>query len=66
MDKFKGLAKGGWHPAGDPSVSRKTWREDLKGMATGKKNDPYEKSRNHESRPLASLKDRKYARTPLN
>lgn len=59
MDKFKGLAKGGWHPPGDPSISRKTWKSDLKGMATGqKKPDAYEEARNHQSRPLASLQDR--------
>lgn len=60
MDKFKGLAKGGWHPPGDPSVSRKTWKSDLKGMATGKKHDPEaERRESHQSRPLASLQDRK-------
>jgi len=64
MDKFKGLAKGGWHPPGDPSVSRKTWKADLKGMATGKKNDPNEASRNHESKPLASLRDREFQQHP--
>ena len=58
MDKLKGLGKGGWHPSGDPSISRKTWKSDLKGMATGKKNDPNEQKLNHESRPLASLRDR--------
>lgn len=61
MDKLKGLSKGGWHPPGDPSISRKTWKSDLKGMATGKKNDPNEQKMNHESRPLASLRDREYA-----
>jgi hypothetical protein len=58
MDKLKGLSKGGWHPPGDPSISRKTWKSDLKGMATGKKHDPNEEKLNHESRPLASLRDR--------
>lgn len=58
MDKLKGLSKGGWHPPGDPSISRKTWKTDLKGMATGKKHDPNEEKLNHESRPLASLRDR--------
>lgn len=62
MDKFKGLAKGGWHPPGDPSISRKTWKSDLKGMATGqKKPDAYEDARNHQSRPLASLQDREFS-----
>ncbi|RMY68067.1 hypothetical protein D0862_15017 [Hortaea werneckii] len=57
MDKFKGLAKGGWHPAGDRGISRDTWRSDLKGIATGKKEDPYEAGRNHQSAPLSSLRD---------
>jgi hypothetical protein len=61
MDKLKGLSKGGWHPPGDVSVSRKTWKADLKGIASGKKNDPNEEKMNHESKPLASLRDRKYA-----
>lgn len=57
MDKLKGLSKGGWHPPGDPKISRDTWKSDLKGIATGKKKDPYEEGRNHESAPLTSLKD---------
>ncbi|KAK4556811.1 hypothetical protein LTR86_006382 [Recurvomyces mirabilis] len=59
MDKLKNVAKGGWKPAGDPKISRDTWKADLKGMATGKgnKNDPYEASRNHTSAPLKTLKD---------
>jgi hypothetical protein len=64
MDKFKGLAKGGWHPPGDPSVSRATWKQDLKGIATGKKHDPNEEKRNHESKPLASLRDRESPQHP--
>lgn len=57
MDKFKSIAKDGWKPAGDPSISRKTWKSDLKGMATGKKNDPYAAARAHDSAPLSTLKD---------
>jgi hypothetical protein len=57
MDKLKGLSKGGWHPSGDRPIHRESWKSDLKGMATGKKKDPYEEQRNHVSRPLASLQD---------
>jgi hypothetical protein len=57
MDKVKGIAKGGWKPANDRPIHRETWKSDLKGIATGKKKDPYEQARNHESRPLSSLKD---------
>jgi len=57
MDKMKGFAKGGWHPAGDKPIHRDSWKSDLKGMATGKKKDPYEEQRNHSSAPLSSLKD---------
>ncbi|KAI7083734.1 hypothetical protein KC356_g7314 [Hortaea werneckii] len=57
MDKFKGLAKGGWHPAGDRGISRDSWRSDLKGIATGKKEDPYPARRDHQSAPLSSLRD---------
>ncbi|EME48226.1 hypothetical protein DOTSEDRAFT_69990 [Dothistroma septosporum NZE10] len=57
MDKVKGLAKGGWHPKGDVAIKKDTWKSDLKGMATGKKKDPYEESRNHQSAPLSSLRD---------
>ncbi|KAI6860986.1 hypothetical protein KC343_g2141 [Hortaea werneckii] len=59
MDKFKGLAKGGWHPAGDRGISRDSWRSDLKGIATGKKEDPHslQARRDHQSAPLSSLRD---------
>jgi len=57
MDKVKGLAKGGWHPSGDRPIHRDTWKSDIKGMATGKKKDPYEDARNHQSVPLSTLKD---------
>lgn len=59
MDKAKNLAKGGWHPPGDRSVSRKTWKSDLKGIATGKKDDKshYENAMGHQSAPLTSLRD---------
>ena len=59
MEKAKGVLKGGWHPSGDRQIHRDSWKSDLKGMATGKKKDPFEEGRNHESRPLSSLKDRK-------
>lgn len=52
------------HPchSGDPRISRdsfhrETWKSDLKGMATGKKKDPNEYARDHQSTPLSSLKD---------
>lgn len=57
MDKMKGLAKGGWHPSGDKQIHRDTWKTDLKGIATGKKKDPYEQQRNHQSAPLTTLRD---------
>ncbi|CAK3797611.1 Hypothetical predicted protein [Lecanosticta acicola] len=57
MDKMKGLAKGGWHPSGDKQIHRDTWKSDLKGMATGKKKDPYEEARSHQSAPLTTLRD---------
>lgn len=57
MDKFKGIAKGGWHPSGDRQIHRDTWKSDLKSGITGKKKDPYEEQRNHQSRPLTSLQD---------
>lgn len=57
MDKLKGVAKGGWHPSGDRAIHRDTWKSDLKGIATGKKNDPYEAARSHQSAPLSTLKD---------
>ncbi|TKA24476.1 hypothetical protein B0A50_06633 [Salinomyces thailandicus] len=57
MDKLKGISKGGWHPPGDRQISRDTWKSDLKGMATGKKKDPYEEGRNHQSKPLSTLRD---------
>jgi len=57
MDKLKGVAKGGWHPSNNSPIHRESWKSDLKGIATGKKADPYESSRDHQSTPLASLKD---------
>jgi hypothetical protein len=61
MDRAKNLAKGGWHPSGDKQIHRKTWKSDLKGVATGKSNDPnkkhYENAMSHQSAPLAGLKD---------
>ena len=57
MDKFKGIAKGGWHPAGDPKITRDNWRSDIKGMTVNRNKDPYEAQRSHQSAPLTSLKD---------
>ena len=59
MDKAKGIVKGGWHPPGDVSVSRKTWKSDLKGIAKGdnEKKKHYQTAMNHQSQPLGSLKD---------
>ena len=63
MDKLKDISKKGWKPAGDVKISRDmvkrdTWKSDLKGIASGKKKDPYEESRNnHQSTPLSSLRD---------
>ncbi|KAK7543850.1 hypothetical protein IWX49DRAFT_574379 [Phyllosticta citricarpa] len=61
MDKFTSIAKGGWHPNKDsrPSSSSdqpKGLRDRAKGLM-GKSSDPYEASRNHQSRPLSSLRD---------
>ncbi|KAK0943833.1 hypothetical protein LTR29_004597 [Friedmanniomyces endolithicus] len=58
MDKLKGVAKGGWHPSRDTlPIHRDSWKTDLKGIATGKKNDPYEEARSHQSTPLTTLRD---------
>ncbi|EME85558.1 uncharacterized protein MYCFIDRAFT_210263 [Pseudocercospora fijiensis CIRAD86] len=59
MDKMKGLAKGGWHPSTDRAITKENWKSDLKAnVGLGKKKkDPYEEARNHQSRPLASLRD---------
>lgn len=59
MDKAKSLAKGGWHPPSDPSIHRKTWKSDIKGIAKGNKADKshYENAMGHQSAPLGSLKD---------
>ena len=54
------MAKDGWdkRPIHRSTLkSPSSLKSDLKGMATGKKNDPYESSRNHQSAPLNSLKD---------
>lgn len=32
MDKVKGIAKGGWHPAGKDGKSKESWRGDFKGI----------------------------------
>ncbi|KAK5116465.1 hypothetical protein LTR62_008014 [Meristemomyces frigidus] len=59
MDRLKGVAKGGWKPSGDRTIiaHRDTWKSDLKGFATGKKNDPNERAREHTSTPLTTLRD---------
>ncbi|EMC92418.1 hypothetical protein BAUCODRAFT_27705 [Baudoinia panamericana UAMH 10762] len=57
QEKVKEVFKKGWKPAGDRQIHRDTWKSDVMGMATGKKKDPYEASRNHQSSPLATLKD---------
>ncbi|KAK1074016.1 hypothetical protein LTR33_009850 [Friedmanniomyces endolithicus] len=58
MDKLKGVAKGGWHPSRDTlPIHRDSWKTDLKGIATGKKKDPYEEARSHQSTPLTTLRD---------
>ncbi|KAK0985797.1 hypothetical protein LTR91_010533 [Friedmanniomyces endolithicus] len=58
MDKLKGVAKGGWHPTRDTlPIHRDSWKTDLKGIATGKKKDPYEEARSHQSTPLTTLRD---------
>ncbi|KAF2216118.1 hypothetical protein CERZMDRAFT_81284 [Cercospora zeae-maydis SCOH1-5] len=53
----KAMLKGGWHPSNDRAIKKETWKSDLKGIATGKKKDPYEEQRNHISTPLTSLRD---------
>ncbi|KAK0333754.1 hypothetical protein LTR02_007188 [Friedmanniomyces endolithicus] len=58
MDRLKGVAKGGWHPSRDTlPIHRDSWKTDLKGIATGKKKDPYEEARSHQSTPLTTLRD---------
>ncbi|KAK8240935.1 hypothetical protein IWZ00DRAFT_491933 [Phyllosticta capitalensis] len=62
MDKFTNIAKNGWHPGKDsrPSYSSdkpQGIRDRAKGLIGGKSSDPYEQSRNHQSRPLSSLRD---------
>lgn len=70
MDRLKESAKGakasvskareggGLHLPGDRAIHRDSWKSDLKGMAPGgKRKDPYEEQRNHQSAPLSSLKD---------
>ncbi|KAF2083948.1 hypothetical protein K490DRAFT_50314 [Saccharata proteae CBS 121410] len=60
MDRFKGIAKGGWHPEGvggsSSSGERKGIRGSVKGLM-GKGEDTTSRAENHQSRPLASLKD---------
>ncbi|KAK8152983.1 hypothetical protein BKA80DRAFT_40562 [Phyllosticta citrichinensis] len=60
MDKLTNMAKGGWHPEKRSSSSSsdqpKGLRDRAKGLM-GKGSDPAEASRNHQSRPLSSLRD---------
>ena len=59
MDKAKGVIKGGWHPAGDRSIHRDSWKTDLKGIAQ-RKNPEKEKvasAKDHQSAPLTALRD---------
>lgn len=53
----KAMFKGGWHPAGDRAIKKETWKSDIKGLATGKKKDPFAEQREHQSAPLTSLRD---------
>jgi hypothetical protein len=55
----KNISKGAWRPSGDHQIHRDTWKSDLKGMATGRKDDhkATENALSHQSRPLGSLKD---------
>ncbi|EKG12447.1 hypothetical protein MPH_10403 [Macrophomina phaseolina MS6] len=60
MNKFTQIAKGGWHPEKNskPSYSQEPGLKDkAKGILGRGNKDPYEEQRNHQSRPLSSLKD---------
>ncbi|MCJ1483254.1 hypothetical protein MMC06_003421 [Schaereria dolodes] len=61
MDRVKGVAKGGWHPPGKHG-GKESWRGDFKGInqvasLVGKGKAPAANAEEHNSRPLASLKD---------
>lgn len=63
MDKFKSVAKGGWHPSEQGMGKKTSLRGDFKGVNTvagwvgkGKDTSGY-KAEDHQSAPLSSLKD---------
>ncbi|KAL8793162.1 MAG: hypothetical protein Q9195_004274 [Heterodermia aff. obscurata] len=63
MDKAKGVVKSGWHPSGKDG-KKESWRGDFKGInqvagwvGKGKNQSPLEAAQDHQSRPLATLKD---------
>ncbi|KAI9873008.1 MAG: hypothetical protein M1830_000945 [Pleopsidium flavum] len=61
MDKLKGVAKGGWHPEGKDG-GKESWRGDFKGIGqvagwVGKGKDKSQGAREHQARPLTTLKD---------
>ncbi|KAI4160040.1 MAG: hypothetical protein LQ342_006076 [Letrouitia transgressa] len=61
MDKVKDFGKHGWHPKGKDG-GKESWRGDFKGINqmagwVGKGKDPHTQAQEHQSRPLASLKD---------
>ncbi|GME31681.1 Anaphase promoting complex subunit 10 [Neofusicoccum parvum] len=60
MNKFTDIAKGGWHPEKNskPSYSQEPGIKDrAKGLLGRGNKDPYAEQRNHQSKPLSSLKD---------
>ncbi|KAB2577584.1 Gmp synthase [Lasiodiplodia theobromae] len=60
MNKFTEIAKGGWHPEKNskPSYSQEPGLKDkAKGWVGMGNKDPYAEQRNHQSRPLSSLRD---------
>lgn len=59
MDKAKDILKGGWHPAGDKEIHRKTWKKDLMGIAGRGKDDSASRAQSHDSAALSTLKDRR-------
>ncbi|OJD34566.1 gmp synthase [Diplodia corticola] len=60
MNKFTEIAKGGWHPEknrGSSSSQGGGLRDRAKGLVGMGNNDPYAAQRDHQSRPLSSLRD---------
>lgn len=60
MDRLKGAAnKRGIHRPSNMNlpIHRESWKSDIKGAASGKKKDPNEYARSHESAPLTTLRD---------